>query len=140
MNHTIGAILLSIIATAVSGIESQGPWQKAPSLPAPKGMVLQVQTEPELQRAVASLQSGTTIFLAAGTYNLTKTLHLHGELKNIAIRGATGKRDDVILQGKGMRNEQYGNVPHGILVSDATDVLIADLSVGDVWFHPIALA
>lgn len=144
MSRTIGALLWSVIAAVAfaavpTAIEPQGPWQNVPALPAPRGAVIEVQTEAELQQAIKNLQNGTTILLAAGTYQLTQTLHIRGKLKNVAIRGATGKRDDVIIQGRGMRVEQYGNVPHGILVSDATDVLIADLSVGDVWFHPIAL-
>jgi hypothetical protein len=38
-----------------------------------------------------------------------------------------------------MRQKDFGNVPHGIMVNDATDVVIANLAVGDVWFHPITL-
>src|SRR5262249_26745671 len=34
---------------------------------------------------------------------------------------------------------KYGNVPHGIMVENATDVLIANLSVGDCWYHPVTL-
>ena len=144
MRYAIYEILLSaavfcVCVAELSAFEPQGPWQKVPTLPAPKGNVVKVQTEAELQRAVQNLKSGTTVLISPGTYKLTNTLHVRGELKNIAIRGATGNRNDVVIQGKGMRNKQYGNVPHGILVADATDVLIADLSIGDVWFHPITL-
>ncbi len=38
-----------------------------------------------------------------------------------------------------MANRDFGDVPHGIMVSDATDVLIADLSVGEVYYHPVTL-
>lgn len=93
----------------------------------------------QLQRAVKSVRTGDTILIAPGRYKLTHTLHLYGGHKNIALRGATGKREDVVLIGRGMRNKNHANVPHGIMVSDCTDVLIADLSVGDVWFHPITL-
>ncbi len=40
--------------------------------------------------------------------------------------GATGRRDDVVLRGSGM---DVSGVDYGIKVEDATDVLIADLSV-----------
>src|SRR5262245_50409846 len=71
----------------------------APKLPPPSGPVVNVSTEPQLQQAVRTLQSGATIMLAPGTYNLTSTLWL-GNRSNIALRGATGNRDDVVLQGR----------------------------------------
>jgi hypothetical protein len=55
----------------------------------------------------------------------------------VAIRGATGRAADVVLVGRGMDNSDFGNVPHGILVSDATDVLIADLRIQDVYYHAV---
>ena len=115
------------------------PWANAPRLPEPGGTVVKVASEPQLQQAVRALRSDTTILIAKGTYNLTNTLHVKGQLRNVALRGATGRREDVVLRGRGMKNKDFRNVPHGIMVSSATDVLIADLSVGDVWFHPITL-
>lgn len=108
-------------------------------MPEPTGTVVRVSTEGQLQEAVSRLRSDTTILIDKGAYHLTGTVHLRGNLRNVALRGSTGRREDVVLCGRGMRNEDYGNVPHGIMVSDCTDVLIADLSVGDVWFHPITL-
>ncbi len=114
-------------AAACAGEVFDGPWTNPPKLPEPEGKVVRVENEAELQRAVANLQSGTTILLAKGEYRLTNTVHLRGGHKNIALRGETGKREDVVLIGRGMRNKDYGNVPHGIMVSDCTDVLIAIL-------------
>ena len=133
------ALLIGACAVASAEEPWAGPWSDPPPLPAPAGAVVRVATEAELQRAVARLASNTTILVAKGTYRLTNTVHLRGGLRNVAIRGATGRRDDVVLVGRGMRNKDFGNVPHGIMVSNAADVLIADLSVGDVWFHPITL-
>jgi len=136
------SIVLLLACLAASAGEQKvfsGPWQNPPALPPPTGKVVTVKTEGELQSAVRALRSGTTIAIAPGEYKLTNTVHLHGGLKNVALRGLSGKRDDAILRGPGMRNKNHGNVPHGIMVSDATDVLIANLSVGDVWFHPITL-
>ncbi len=116
-----------------------GPWQSPPPLGAPTGRVVRVRTEVQLQDAVRNLRSGTTILIEPGTYHLSSTLVIRGGVKNVALRGAADDRNRVILKGKGMRQKAFGNVPHGILVSDATDVLIANLSVGDVWFHPITL-
>ena len=116
-----------------------GPWADPPRLPAPVGAVVRVSSEAQLQQAVRGLRSGATVLIAKGTYRLTSTLHVRGGVEHVALRGSTGRRDDVVLLGRGMRNKDCGSVPHGIMVSDARDVLIADLSVGDVWFHPITL-
>jgi hypothetical protein len=126
-------------ALAGEPITPSGPWQHPPELDKPKGKVVAVRTEPELQAALRSLKSGTTILIAPGTYELTNTLKIEGGVKNVALRGDTRERGKVVLKGKGMRNKEFGNVPDGIMVRDATDVLIANLSVGDVWFHSITL-
>jgi hypothetical protein len=120
-------------------IDPAGPWQHPPELDKPEGKVVKVRTESELQDALRGLKSGTTILIAPGTYELTNTLKIEGGVKNVALRGDSLERGKVVLKGKGMRNKQFGDVPHGIMVRDATDVLIANLSVGDVWFHPITL-
>jgi hypothetical protein len=116
-----------------------GPWQRPPELGKPEGKVVRVRTEPELQAALRALKSGTTVLVAPGTYELTNTLKIEGGVKNVALRGDAADRGKVVLRGKGMRTKEHGNVPHGIMVNDATDVLIANLSVGDVWYHPITL-
>jgi hypothetical protein len=148
MDRLLRAAVAGLIAVvqvfppyACSGepLAAPGPWQSSPKLGAPKGRVVRVRTEAELQDAVHNLRSGTTILIEPGTYRLTATLHIRGGVKNVAIRGASGERNRVILKGPGMRRKDVSKVPHGIMVSDATDVLIANLSVGDVWFHPITL-
>jgi hypothetical protein len=116
-----------------------GPWQKPPKLGRPKGSVVRVRTVDELQAAVANARSNSTIMIEPGTYELTHTLHLNGGIQNVALRGASDERDKVIIKGRGMRNKDYGSVPHGIMVSNATDVLIANMSIGEVWNHPISL-
>jgi hypothetical protein len=124
---------------AAEPLSPPGPWQNPPELAKPDGKVVAVRTEAQLQDAVRNLKSDTTILIAPGTYDLTNTLHLHGGLKNVALRGDTRDRGKVVLMGKGMRTKEHGSVPHGLMVSDATDVLLANLSVGDVWNHPITL-
>jgi PKD repeat protein len=70
-----------------------------PSLPPPSGNVVNVSTVNQLESAVSSLQSGQTIMVAPGTYNLTGTLYVPQNLTNIAIRGADSKAGDVIIKG-----------------------------------------
>jgi hypothetical protein len=99
--------------------------------------VVDVATVAELQSAVASLASDTTIRIAAGSYDLDQTLVVGGGVRDVTIRGATGDRDDVVLVGRGMSNPSFGNVPHGFLVQQVDGLLIADLTVRDVYYHPV---
>ena len=111
----------------------------APPLPSPSGTVVTVSTESALQAAVNSITSGTTILVQPGTYNLTSTLWLNRNVDNVAIRGSTNSCDDVLLIGRGMSNASYGNVPHGIWIGNARNVLVANLTIRDVYYHPIQL-
>ena len=111
----------------------------APPLPSPSGTVVTVSTESALQAAVNSITSGTTIMVQPGTYNLTSTLWLNRNVDNVAIRGSTNSCDDVLLIGRGMSNASYGNVPHGIWIGNARNVLVANLTIRDVYYHPIQL-
>jgi hypothetical protein len=116
-----------------------GPWMNPPPLGQPAGRVVRVETESQLQEALGNLRSGTTILIAPGTYQLSRSLQIGGGVKDVILRGESDDRQQVVIKGRGMRQEAYGNVPHGIMVNDATDVTIANLSVGEVWYHPITL-
>ena len=111
----------------------------APPLPSPGGTIITVSTESALQVAVNSITSGTTIMVQPGTYNLTSTLWLNRNVDNVAIRGSTDSCDDVVLIGRGMSNPSYGNVPHGIWIGNARNVLVANLTIREVYYHPIQL-
>lgn len=111
---------------------------RTPDVGASRGIVT-VDTADELLAEVRKIADGTTIVVAPGVYKLPNTLHLQGPSRNIVIRGLTGNPRDVVLMGRGMKNKDYGNVPHGILVDKVHDVLIADLTIRDVYFHAIAL-
>jgi hypothetical protein len=110
-----------------------------PALPAPSGRVVNVSTEAQLQSAVKTLTSGTTIVIAAGTYKLTATLYVKGTLSNVVIRGASNNRNDVVLVGLGM-NAASGNVPFGIWTGgNISGVTIANLTIRDVHEHAIII-
>ena len=101
-----------------------------------QGNVVNVSTVAQLQAAVASLTSGTTIVIAPGTYRLTQELRIRNGVSNVAIQGATSNRNDVVILGSGM------NVPGiniALKVENAQDVTIADLSIGEAFYHPIRL-
>jgi hypothetical protein len=75
--------------------------------------------------------------LAPGTYSLRDALYVNGTFTNIGIRGATGNLDDVVLAGLGMTN---ASVPYGLWVGGSVrGMTIADLTIRDVFYHPIIL-
>lgn len=95
-----------------------------------------VSTVAELQAAVANLVSGTTVRIAPGRYALTQELRIRNGVRNVALAGATGNRADVVIVGSGMNTP---GVNIAIKVENAQDVRIADLSVGEAFWHPIQL-
>jgi len=97
-----------------------------------------VATVAELQSAVVGLESNTTILIADGTYDLTNTLNIRG-VTNVAIRAQSGNRAGVVLRGRGMSNPAYGSVPHVVAVYNASNVLIADLTLRDAYYHLIQI-
>jgi hypothetical protein len=116
----------------------------APSLgtpPAPGPNVVWVHDLTGLQNAFSNLQSGETLVIQKGTYLLTQPL-IAGNgsggagLTNITIRGATDNFDDVLLRGAGMDDPSVG---YGLYLRNVQNVTVADLSVADVYYHPIFL-
>jgi len=99
-------------------------------------LVVDVTTVPELQAAVAGLKSGVTVRIAPGRYALTQELRIDNGVRNVALVGATGVRDDVVIVGSGMNTP---GVNIAIKVENAQDVRIAHLSVGEAFWHPIQL-
>lgn len=127
-------ILLAMPASTVFAQFS--PVRPAPPLPPPTGSVVTVSTVGALQSAVDGLTSNTTIVVAPGTYRLTQGLRIRNGVTHVGLRGATGNRNDVTILGTGMNTP---GVDIALKVEDAQDILIADLSIGDVFNHPIQL-
>jgi hypothetical protein len=117
----------------------------APSLgppPPPSSTVIWVSDVNGLQNAIANLQSGQTIVIQKGTYNLTSTLYIGPNstntsqtLKNVTIRGATDNFTDVVIRGAGGINDS--TVSFGFYFREAQNITVADLSIGEVYFHPV---
>jgi hypothetical protein len=117
-----------------------GPAVPPTPLPLPTGAIVHVSTVAQLQNAVAAIASNTTIIIAPGTYQLTSPLYISGTFTNVGIRGATANRDDVVIVGRGMNASNDGGVPFGIWVGgNVRGVTIANLTVRDVYYHPIIL-
>ncbi len=128
----VGAALLS----AGTALRAR-PVDPAPPLPRPAGRVVRVSNEADLQRAVRTLSSNTTILIKPGTYRLTDTLQVTGTLVNVGIRGDCESRDDVVLIGSGMTDS---SIQFGIWVGgNVRGITIANLTIRDVYYHPIIL-
>ena len=130
--------VLSIVHLLLATNVEAAPVRPAPPLPPPAGQVVNVSTAAQLQSAVSALSSNTTILIAPGTYVLTTTLYINGTFANVALRGASGNADDVVLAGPGMTNSNYGNVPFGVWTGgNVQGVTIANLTIRDLYYHPI---
>ncbi len=130
--------------TAAQSTSTGDPTTLAPSLgapPSPGPNVIWVSTQTALQNAFSNLQSGQTIVIEPGVYNLSSTLYIgnNSNITNVTIRGATDNFNNVVLLGNGMDNANYGNVRMGISIWNAQNVTIADLSIGQVYYDPIEI-
>ena len=103
------------------------------------GDVIIVSTVTELQDSVGNITSGDTIMVEDGIYELTNTLVFDGGIQDVALIGNSGNRDSVIIKGKGMDNPNYGNVPHIIMLRNVSNAYIANLTLEDVYYHPIII-
>ena len=102
-----------------------------PPLEPPSGTTVTVSTESELRNQAYNAPAGTTILIQAGIYNMGSYLHIIHV--GVSLRGATGNRDDVILDFGGMISGYFG-----ILV-DADDVTIADLTIRNAHDHGVSI-
>jgi len=138
----LGGTLFAVVIIARPGVAAPPLTRacQAPPLPAPRGNVVTVANEPALRAAVAAIASNETIVIQPGTYNLAAgggTLYFNRAVANVTIRGATNGCNDVVLKGAGMTTQ--GNTPFGIWVGGPTGMLIANLTIRDIFYHPIML-
>src|SRR5215467_12282943 len=121
----------------------------APPLPPPDASftIVNVSTAQQLADACWNLESNQAIVIASGTYHLDQVSFPNGvdgrltvghygasPIQNIQIRGETDNPADVVILGGGMLDP---TVPFGFQVFTATDVTIANLSIGDVFYHDL---
>lgn len=91
-----------------------------------------VGPDSDWERALADAAPGTTVLLQDGTYQMTRyAVYLANP--NITIRGASGNRDAVVIQGQG-----YSVGGEGLMVA-APGITIADLSITGIRNHAISL-
>jgi len=130
---TVGSVVVSIASAPSQAAKT------APPLPPPdpgQVTVVYVSNPSELQSAIAGMGSDTTIMLEPGTYdmtNVTAARWIAGK-QNIALRGTTGNRDEVVLEGTGMTG---GAAQYIFQFSNCQDVLVADMTLRNVYHHLI---
>jgi len=101
------------------------PWfPKAPPLPPPTGEVVRVTTVGDLFKAAKQVKPGGTILVADGHYMMPRYFAITTD--NVTLRGESGNRDTVILDGAKSR--------HGELVgiTRCSGVTIADLTIQNI--------
>ncbi|MBC7353977.1 MAG: right-handed parallel beta-helix repeat-containing protein [Thermogutta sp.] len=106
-------------------------FRAAPPLPAATEPVIRVRTVGELFKAVEHAKEGTTILLSPGRYVLPRRLDIRTD--RVTLRGASGRRQDVILDGG---PHQLGEL---LAIHGCSDVVIADLTIENVRWNGIKL-
>jgi hypothetical protein len=117
-------VLTAVVASlaACGSLAASAP-ESCPALPPPSGPVVHVASAAEISSAASSAPPGTTILVAAGTYAMPDYVHIAND--GVALRGATGNRDDVVLDFGGMVGGVEGIHVYG------DDVTVADLTIRD---------
>jgi len=108
----------------------------APLPELPPGREVRVKNVDELQRAVGSAAPGSVILLAPGEYRLTATLVVRAD--KIILRGKGEVCSEVLLEGAGMDNVDFGAAPHGIW-TNAASLTVQNLTIQDFYQHGIVL-
>lgn len=103
------------------------------SLDPPNGTIVNVDVAglAGLQGMVAAAAPGTTFLFADGTYNLNG-VYLLVTADGVSLRGASGNREAVILDGNYVSDE--------IVQVTASNVTIADMTLKRAVYHPIHVA
>ena len=117
-----GLELLLISAAAAEPLPLRLDWHpKAPPLPAPAGEVIHVKNVDQLFAAAEKIKPGGTITVADGRYVLPR--HLELKTDRVTLRGESGHRDAVVLDGG---PSSLGEL---VWVSKSSGVTIADLTI-----------
>jgi parallel beta-helix repeat protein len=104
---------------------------KAPPLSKPQGQVIRVETTEQLFQAAREIKPGGTILLAEGHYLMPRFFCLSTD--DVVLRGASGDRTKVIIDGKQSR--------HGELVgiTGCSGVTITDLTLQNIRYNGLKI-
>jgi len=118
-----------LIPTSVDAAQQLNPpvqswFAIAPPLPQPRGDIVEVATVEDLVKAIEGAQPGQTILVADGHYLMPRYVEIRAD--SVTLRGASGRRERVILDGlRSNHHELLG-------VRSCSGVTIADLTIQNV--------
>jgi len=123
LDHSVAAIRMTTSLAMASGCQ--------PLTMPNGGMVLVARTTDaaRLPDIVANARRGTTILLEDGVYRIGRQQLLFRQ-PNVSLRSKSGTRETVILDG-----DNY--TTHTMISVQASHVTIADLTIQQVYLHPI---
>jgi len=125
----IAHLFLLLVCISLHAAENVPNWfPKAPSLPAPQGVLVRVGNADEFLAAIDRLADGTTLLVNDGHYEFPRPAVLVSK-KGIAIRSAGGDPAKVVLSGRGWDSgTQNDDILH---IGHCDGVTIADLTFAD---------
>ena len=125
------------VLLAVMPLGSARAQPSCPSLPPPAGATIEVTPAQadDLRAIVAGAAAGTTILLHDGVYAMDAgdaVSRLVFATPGVTLRSLSGNRDAVVLDGNYQTNE--------LIAIQASNVVIADLTLREAYDHPIHVA
>jgi hypothetical protein len=112
-----------------SGVPRNGPpeqdwFPKVPPLPPPSGVIVRVSDVESLVGAVQNAEPGQTILVADGHYRLPHYVEIRAD--NVTLRGASGRRERVVLDGDRSRDGEL------LGFRSCSGVTVVDLTIQNV--------
>jgi len=105
----------------------QSWFPKAPPLPRPAGQIIKVSSVQGLVKAVDEVKTGGTILLADGHYEMPHYIEITTD--NVSLRGASGHRERVVIDGAKSRDGEL------VGVRGCSGVTIADLTIQNIQYN-----
>jgi hypothetical protein len=104
---------------------------KALPLPGPTGQIIRVATVDELFQAASDVKPGGTLLIADGHYLMPRYFELRTD--NVTLRGESGDRDKVVLDGAQSRHGEL------VAITACSGVTIADLTIQNIKWNGFKL-
>ena len=121
--------ILPVSSVAWSGDEGLRPpeqqwFPKAPALPPAQGPTIEVSDVQGLVKAVTEAEPGQTILVADGHYMMPHYIQIAAD--NVTLRGASGRRERVIIDGAQSRHAEL------LGIRACSGVTIANLTIQNI--------
>ncbi|MBD3243976.1 MAG: hypothetical protein GF331_25510 [Chitinivibrionales bacterium] len=129
-------LLLGAVLAANASAYTTDDGKAVPPL-GPPANVVHVSTATELRDAINGAESGQTILLAEGVYDISSLEPLTIRTAGTTLRGATGDPTDVVVRGKGF--ESCDNVDEEMLMLFNSHITIAELTITESRCHGLKI-